>query len=195
MRGDFPPTSRSHRAHVPCVTPMRMAAANWLNPCAVRHAFNSFGARMIAHNSHSETLAQDDFAVRPKTLAHYRRDVGKRSTKTPSAKSVSQGMVSDFLAGKKGAGVVLIRALERLTSSSVLSVALQRGLHEPCPSRAVVATLARGEGAPSWLVDARLADPPPPGGDPGVEHWRARLIELDKLRALLATDLSRQKQG
>jgi transcriptional regulator with XRE-family HTH domain len=122
-----------------------------------------------------------------------REKFGGNQTAMAAALGVSQGMVSDFLASKKGAGVTVLRALERIASTSSLAGALQRGLSDPFPSRQVVLALARGAGADESVLAALAADAPATHDDPGEDHWHKRLVELEGRRARMAADLGRGK--
>lgn len=106
-------------------------------------------------------------------------------TALAEALKVRQPTVSAFLKGRRGAGQDLVRALERLASSSTMAAAVRRGLEEPYPSRRVVVELGRGAGVHESVLLALMAVEPPAERDPGEDWWQAKLVQLvSRQRAL-----------
>jgi len=173
---------------------------------------------MIETHSCSCAPSQEAFEARPKLLGSYDSDMPKRKparavsveenehlravaralmaeryggnqTRLAKALGVEQAFVSDFLLGKRGAGVAMIRGLERLAASSTLASALRRGLEDPFPARRVVVELARGEGVAESVLLALASDVLPGKKDPGEDYWQARLVALEQRRRKMAGEL------
>lgn len=98
------------------------------------------------------------------------------------ALGVEQGTVSSFLAGKRGVGIDLLRALERLASSTTMSTAVRRGLKDPYPTRAVAIELGRGAGVHEQTLLAVMSVIPPTMDDPGEDFWREKILDLERRR-------------
>ena len=149
----------------------------------------------MAKKTAKQLSAEENDALRALAGHILRERFDGHQGKFADALGVSQGLVSDFLARKKGAGMTLYRALERLTSSPSLASSIRKSLDDPFPTRRIVLELARGEGVAESVLLALMAHVPPIADDPGEDYWQETLLAIEERRRGLAEKLGPKATG